>query len=803
MNQKTKTKLPDPLASFEEKKLPEYGLKIAEYISQEWFNGGLVANGCEFMGRSNWIKNRRLYHRGEQDLDKYKKIMARREGNLKYLNLDWRPINVLSKFNYTVSNALSEDNYKMDIRATDRYSSLERKNKIVEHKKNMMSLPMLEQAVKLGLPDLRPKGFVPEDEDELEFYTEIKDRPKIEIAEEIAIDFIKGFNDFHNIKERCDQDVVQCGLMAAQVYVDPINGISVRYVDIETAVHSYVEKNDFSDAYYYGSVETITLSEIRSEGNFEESELREIAKTYGTSGNNIYSNVDYKQCDFNDLIDLKINVLRFCWKTSKTLKYKKYLRGEEVVKVSKRNDDWAVPEGAENKQINKNYNVWFEGNYIIGTKKIYGYKECENIEKGEINKSNCPFVFRASEIYKNRLKSFQQDIEILSDQMQYAHLKIQHLLAELKPDMLSVDLDALAEIGANTKGGNKKESWQEAFSIMQVSGVVLTQRIDLGEDGIKEAPTVKPMPQQQGSSLAQAMNTWAHYYNQIREVTGINPARDGSLPADAGLRVNQMAQMASNTVTKHIVRASLDFDKSICQTISSRLKTVYTYKEGKDIQEFYNRAIGKQNMDAMEAMKDRSLRDFGFTLNMVPSGQDVQDFREDLSIAMKEGSIDVETKIEAQQLAKTNLKLANEYLKYMRRKNLKQKAKDDEQRQQMVTQSNIASAEATSKARINEKVAQASIDVDKEAKLSQIRLQERQAMLQIEAPGEEREFEQEVYLKKLDSITQFDNKKYLEEKKDKRIDKQSTQQSEMIDQRKNNSQPINFENEFSLDDEMV
>ncbi len=264
-----------------------------------------------------------------------------------------------------------------------------------------------------------------------------------------------------------------------------------------------------------------------------------------------------------------------------------------------------------------------------------------------------------------------------------------------------------------------------------------------------------------------------------------------------------MAQLASNTVTKHIVKAAIDFDLRVSTTISTRIKQIFTFKEdGKRLIELYTQAVGKESIDAMEAMSDRHLNDFGFTVNLIPSIEELNKFEEALGIALKENSIDVEDKIEAEQIAKNSIKEANEYLKFARKRRMKKLLAEKQALIQEQTKGNIASTQASTEARIKEKVSQASIDVDKEAKMSQIRLAERQAINQIDAPVKDKEFEQDVYLKRLDGITQFDTKKYLEDAKDKRIDKQSSQQSKMIEQRQNNLAPVDFESQFDFEEDI-
>ena len=375
-------------------------------------------------------------------------------------------------------------------------------------------------------------------------------------------------------------------------------------------------------------------------------------------------------------------------------------------------------------------------------------------------------------------------------------------MAELKPDMVNIDIDALADLSSdNVKGEAKQNGWKEALSIMQVKGVVLSKRVDMGDMGMKEARAVEPVSFQQGSALAQALNTWAFYYNQIRDITGINPVADGSVNSESLVGVNEMAVMAGNDATKHIVRAALDFDKRVCETISSRLKTIYRHPEAQRLQEYYKRAIGRHNIEAMESMKDRSLRDFGFIVNLIPSGKELQEFKEDLALALKEGTIDVEDKIEAEQVARVNVKLAVEYLKYRRKKRLAQRAKEDEFRQRLQTESNIAANDAATENKMKEYVGKAQVDIDKESKLSFIRIAEKKEMLKVEAPKEEIDFGREVYLERIKNNTQLNRDSYLEDRKDKRTEKQASQQSTMVDQRQKGYGPVNFEMDFDLEED--
>ena len=60
----------------------------------------------------------RLYARGEQSVQKYKDELAI-NGDLSYLNLDWKPVPVLSKFVDIVSNGMNNKLYEIKAFAQD------------------------------------------------------------------------------------------------------------------------------------------------------------------------------------------------------------------------------------------------------------------------------------------------------------------------------------------------------------------------------------------------------------------------------------------------------------------------------------------------------------------------------------------------------------------------------------------------------------------------------------------------------------------------------------------------------------
>jgi len=789
---------PDPFATFDEKKSDEYGLKIGQAISGDWFGSGVIGKNstCNFMERRNYVRDNRLFVRGEQDTKYYKDLNSKGDNDLELYNLDWTIINLVEKFCRIVSNGITEENYRLDIRATDKISVKLKKDKEEKYMKNIITLPMLKKAKEVLNVDQLPQGYVPEDEEELQLFLEIKDRPKIEIAEELLINFIKKTNEWDYIVQQGNKDLVDNGLIGCRVYTDKNDGVKVAYVNPENYIHSEVERNDFADKYYEGVVDTITLSDLRRESDFTEIDLRKIAQTYGSRGS--ATTKDYQTCLLTELLDLKIDVLRFAWKTSKTTVYKAKKRKGQLVKVSKKNDNYSAPEANDYVTLSKTLDTWFEGNYIVGSNAIYGYKECENLSRDTMNKAMSPFVFMASDMYENRPISFLTKIKPLAVQMQMQHLRLQHLISELTPDLIEVDLDMLAELD-DGKGGPKKAVWETALKMMKVKGVIFKKRIDMGDSGQKEGSAVKPTSHSQGSAIGVILNAWAHYYNLIRDITGVNPARDGSLPADALLGVNQLAQLASNTATKHIVDTAVMFYKKVNEVISSRVKGVYTHKEAAHIREIYENAISKNMFDALEVMKNRHLHEFGFVYEMLPTNQEMTEFKEDLSIALQEGSIDVEVKSEAIRIAKVNVKLATEYLFFHRRKRKKQAMQEQMALSKDKSQNDAMAAQSKVQADMQAYSFKKQVDLQYAGQLAQIELTKAHGLQQLASEKGETEFRQDVFLEQIKVNSKLQLEEEKENRKDDRTKIQATQQSKMIKQRTYDGDEIDFENEVPKD----
>ncbi len=795
---KNNTQMPDMLAPDHIKKLNDYGLQVAKAIQHEQFNGGKITSGCNFMGRNKFIEKMRLHNRAEQDDKFLKNIIGRDNLSLSKLNLDWTLINYPKKFTSIVINGIDDSWYNLDIRSLDRFTALEQNDKRIQLKADRMANKMLKNAKRILGIDQIPTHYIPNNDEELDLYMEIKERPQVEIAEQTVINFVKEASNWDSIIKRVRKDVVESGLIAVRIYTDPVDGVKLEYVDIETYGHSFVESNDFSDAVYHFVVDTIPLSQIKKESGYDDKVLRKIAKTYGAENGGY--DLDFDKCDMNSVYEYRIQVMRFCFKTSKEIVAKRYLdKRNNLNKIAFRDSEYEVPEGAEKSRVSQALLTWYEGNYVIGSNEfIYGYRECENIARDSMNNPMPPFIVMATDIYKNRLDSFLNRIVPICKNLMYNHIKIQQLIAELRPDLIEIDIDQLADLTGKKKGGSPQEIWETAVSILNSKGIVIKKRVDMGEMGVKDGTSARPMPGQQGSGLAQALVTWKHYYDQIRELTGVNPAADGTISPDSLVGVNQMMQLAYNTVTKDIVNTVVDFDKAVCKTISSRIKTIYSLPEAKHLQDMYNQCVGRKHMNLLEKFKNRSLLEFGFSVEFIPSKQELDALNADMLLAIQEKTLDISEKQEIAYVARNDMKRARELMRFYRNRRIKEEMKAQQFNQQMQRKTNIEAAQAKAQSEIQSYGSKKQIDLEVKAKEAQIEVMKQKALKDMEQPYEDKKFQQEVYLTKISEISEINMKKYLEDRKDNRTKLQATQQSKIADQRAKDYGPTDFEDSFDF-----
>ena len=246
--------------------------------------------------------------------------------------------------------------------------------------------------------------------------------------------------------------------------------------------------------------------------------------------------------------------------------------------------------------------------------------------------------------------------------------------------------------------------------------------------------------------------------------------------------VHQLAANASNVATRHIKQSSLYLTLKLAENISLKIADALQFPLTKSSLE---NSISTFNVRTLQEINNLNLHDFGIYLELEPDEEEEAKLEENIQVALKTSGIDLEDAIDLRQIK--NLKLANQMLKIKRKKK--------QERDQANQQANIQ-AQAQAQAETAEKTAMA--EVQKQEAKSQFEIERMQIAAQIEQQKLQAQFNYDMQLKQMDVQAMQEKEQKIEDRKDKRTKIQATQQSEMISQRKNETGPINFENENTL-----
>jgi len=780
---------PSQVVPDSEKQTIEYGYAVGRAIENEWFRGDRVGGGAGDRFGSNWqnFHKLRLYARGEQSVQKYKDELSI-NGDLSYLNLDWKPVPILPKFVDIVVNGISSKLYKIKAFAQDP-ASTKAKTKYAENIiRDMMAKELLDEIqAKLGanLYNTTDPSSLPQSKEELEMRLQLDYKPSIEIAEEEVINQILDRNKYALTNKRVNYDLTVIGIGATKTSWNPANGVVIDYVDPANLVYSYTEDPNFEDIYYVGEVKSISLEELKKQFPYlSDKDLKEIEKYPGDSN---YVRNYYGQ----DTNDNTVQVLYFEYKTysNQVFKIKKTENGLE--KALEKDDSFNPPENDNFNRVSRSIEVLYSGAKILGFEKMLEWKLAENMTRpfADTTKVEMNYSICAPRMYKGKIESLVSRATTFADMIQLTHLKLQQVLSRMVPDGVFVDVDGLAEVDlGNGTNYNAAEALNMYFQTGSIVGRSQSQDggMNPGKVPIQELQTSN------GNAKIQALiGTYQYYLQMIRDVTGLNEARDGSSPdVDALVGLQKMAAANSNTATRHIKDASLYLTLRTCENVSLRVADSLDFPLTR---QSLIESISLFNVETLKEIETLNLHDFGIYLEMEPEEEDKAKFEQNVQVALQTGSIDLEDVIDLRQI--TNIDLANQSLKFKRKKKAEKDQANQQANIQAQAQANAQASEAAALAEVQKQQALAQTEIQVLQSKSQFEIQRMQQELLIKKQLMAEQFGYDLQLAQTQLQVAQQKQNQAEDRKDQRTKIQATQQSELIDQRKNNSTPKDFENQ--------
>ena len=784
INYNTNSIFPSQVVSEAEKSSWEYGEQVAQAIETEWFNQGRV-NGNRYLTTWNNYNRLRLYARGEQPTQKYKDELSI-NGDLSYLNLDWKPVPIISKFVDILTNGISNKTYDINAFAQDPGSVQKRTNYAEMLAQDVFARDTMKRITDMLGSELFnttiPEEQLPQTPEELELYMQLTYKQAIEIAEEEAITQVLDSNKWDLVRRRINYDLVTCGIGAVKTNFNLANGITVDYVDPAYMVYSYTDDPNFEDIYYVGELKMLTVPEIaKLYPTLSNEELEKIQQAQGNRSY-LYGNGPWDQNT--------IPVLFFEYKTyiDQVFKIKETQYGLE--KALEKLDTFNPPENDNFKRVGRTIEVLYQGAKILGVNTMLDWRMCENMTRPFANttKVEMNYALCAPRMYKGRIESTVGRITSFADMIQITHLKLQQVIARMVPDGVFLDMDGLAEVDlGNGTNYNPAEALNMYFQTGSVVGRSLTQDGELNRGKIP----VQELSSNSGQAKIQSLiQTYNYYLQMIRDVTGLNEARDGSIPdRDTLVGLQKMAANASNIATKHITNASLYLTLRICENISRKIKDILDYPLTASS---FKDSITVFNTETLKEIDKLALHDFGIFLDLEPDEEEKAKLEQNIQVALSSGGIDLEDAIEVRQVR--NLKLANQMLKQKRRRKLQRERQMQAETAQQQMQANTQATQAAAEAEVQKQQALTTEKVNFEQAKSGFEIQRMQTEAEIKKELMAQEFNYQLQLEQAKGQVEKQKEKEIEDRKDKRVKIQGTQQSEMIDQRNNDLLPINFEN---------
>jgi len=554
---------PSQVVSDAEKSSWEYGERVAQAIEQEWFSQGRT-NGNRYLTTWNNYNRLRLYARGEQPTQKYKDELSI-NGDLSYLNLDWKPVPIISKFVDILTNGISNKEYDINAFAQDpaslqkrtNYAELLAQDIFARDTMNKINAQLGENLFNTQVPE----DQMPQTPEELELHMQLSYKQSVEIAEEEVITQVLDYNKWELTKRRVNYDLVTCGIGAVKTDFNTSNGITIDYVDPAYLVYSYTEDPNFEDIYYVGELKAVTLPEIAKQfPNLDEATLEKIQEYQGDKTYMYgYGNGPWDQNT--------IPLLYFEYKTYSDQVFKIKETEQGLIKAIEKPDTFNPPANENFERVGRTIETLYRGVKVLGTNLLLRWELCPNMTRpmADTTKVEMNYAICAPRMYKGRIDSTVSRITGFADMIQITHLKLQQVIARMVPDGVFLDMDGLAEVDlGNGTNYNPAEALNMYFQTGSVVGRSLTQDGELNRGKIP----VQELQTSGGQAKIQSLiSTYNYYLQMIRDVTGLNEARDGALAdKDTLVGLQKIAAQASNIATKHINNLSFN---------SKRVKSKY------------------------------------------------------------------------------------------------------------------------------------------------------------------------------------------------------------------------------------
>ena len=728
---------PSQVVSDLEKVTSKYGLEVGKAIESEWFD---EAGSHRYSHTNRKFHNLRLYARGEQSIQKYKDELSI-NGDLSYLNLDWTPVPIIPKFVDIVVNGMAGRGYEIKAYSQDQ-KGVSKRTKYMESMIADMQTKEFNDAAKQQLNiDMyeNDPAELPESKEELELHMSLTYKQAVEVANETAINTLLDGCKYNLTRRRVLEDLTVLGIGATKTSFNWSEGAKVEYVDPANLVYSHTESPYFDDIYYVGEVKEIPFNELAKEfPALTEMDLKNISKQYSVENRQKYQKQGSE--DKN-----KITLLYYNYKTymNDTYKVKKLSSGAE--KAIPREDTFNPPADVQDySKLQRTVECLFEGVKIVGTEILLKWKKADNMmrTKSDFNKVKMNYSIVAPKMYNGRIESLVSRVTSFADMIQLTHLKLQQVLSRMVPDGVYLDIDGLAEVDL---GNGTNYNAQEALNMFFQTGSVVGRSFTGDGD---QNPGKIPIQEISngagaGNKLQALIGNYNYYLQMIRDVTGLNEARDASTPDSRSLvGIQKLAAANSNVATRHILDASLYLTVETAEQLSLRISDILEYSPTANA---FIQQIGAHNVATLGEMKELHLYDFGIFIDLMPDEEEKQILENNIQMAIQQKSLDVDDAIDIRQVK--NIKMANQLIKYKKKKKLEREQAMQKQNIDAQGKSQQETAQAAAQADMQKTQAKLEADMKMEEQRNGMKIQYMNAEAEMKMKLMDHEFKINMQLK--------------------------------------------------------
>lgn len=697
------------------KKEDKEGLKISRFIEKA-FNSGY------FNRRNKKFEKNRMFARGRQPMSEFLDLLNV-DGKEAFVNLDMKAPAIAPKFMQVIIGGFMKRSEIAKATAVDPVSTKRKKYDKDEAEFRMNFGDQVRQIEEQTGVKLMAEGkFTPEDYEELELYFGLEYQLPEEILFEKGIDYVNYMNGFDVIKRKIIEDLIETGVAATKVSVAHNGKINIRRVIPENLIYSFSEYDDFRDVSFVGEVVSMKIIDVRNNyPNLDESQMFKIASKSKQFNQNIKWDERYRFSIDRPYDDWTVDVIDFEIKSIDTMIYQSKINkfGNLIVERKEKEPQRL---GDNKEVIKKDMYVIYRGVYVMGTDIMLEWGIVKNMIKPNTAKEMADVHFSYSLYMYENLDlinmALPERMETSIRQMTLAHLKIQQLIAKLRPSGLIIDIDSLSDISL---GQGKTITPLEIQKIYDQTGNIYYRRRT--EDGdqqngvpISEAPNSSSIGQ-----IQELILVYNHYLDRLRDEIGVNEYREGaSVNPKLGLGVQQQQIAASNNATDFIYDSFLSIYQQTAVKISMLLYDSVLYG-GQQYREYLN-------------PKDVEGKSFDVKIGILPDDKERQFVEAMIQTALSAGIIDFEDAFRVRSIK--NTKLAEMYLA----KAKKRKSKEDMEKAQANSQMNAQVQQQSIQAK-------AQSDMQLEQMQSQGKLVITQTEMKMKQELSEQQFVQDILMK--------------------------------------------------------